>query len=324
MNFTTKILLENSTNYNEKNMIRALESTEKAKLDNVMVSNLYKSTIDKAHIDFDSIPETKGDITKYKGYPIMMETLTTIESLASKNNVKIDEIEVIRTAISHLRAYQGIYQDGFALRKSFIELQYNTLVLACVEATTSLVTSYMDYLKRIDTIEFTIIKNRTNNGSHCIEILRQYNNSVKTGEYQKFLNAIVKNKEGFVGMDTAMLGMVIAGGALAIVPLLRELIFYFYYTRMKASEYLELQAMMLEINRTHIESMNMNPKKKKEILKKQEQTMNKMLKLSEKIKVSQKVAKVKSMEEVKKEEKNWSLDNLKKEVVRTDSTFTLL
>ena len=324
MNFTTKILLENSTNYNEKNMIRALESTEKAKLDNVMVSNLYKSTIDKAHIDFDSIPETKGDITKYKGYPIMMETLTTIESLASKNNVKIDEIEVIRTAISHLRAYQGIYQDGFALRKSFIELQYNTLVLACVEATTSLVTSYMDYLKRIDTIEFTIIKNRTNNGSHCIEILRQYNNSVKTGECQKFLNAIVKNKEGFVGMDTAMLGMVIAGGALAIVPLLRELIFYFYYTRMKASEYLELQAMMLEINRTHIESMNMNPKKKKEILKKQEQTMNKMLKLSEKIKVSQKVAKVKSMEEVKKEEKNWSLDNLKKEVVRTDSTFTLL
>lgn len=324
MNFTTKILLENSTNYNEKNMIRALESTEKAKLDNVMVSNLYKSTIDKAHIDFDSIPETKGDITKYKGYPIMMETLTTIETLASKNNVKIDEIEVIRTAISHLRAYQGIYQDGFALRKTFIELQYNTLVLACVEATTSLVTSYMDYLKRIDTIEFTIIKNRTNNGSHCIEILRQYNNSVKTGEYQKFLNAIVKNKEGFVGMDTAMIGMVIAGGALAIVPLLRELIFYFYYTRMKASEYLELQAMMLEINRTHIESMNMNPKKKKEILKKQEQTMNKMLKLSEKIKVSQKVAKVKSMEEVKKEEKNWSLDNLKKEVVRTDSTFTLL
>lgn len=324
MNFTTKILLENSTNYNEKNMIRALESTEKAKLDNVMVSNLYKSTIDKAHIDFDSIPETKGDVTKYKGYPVMMETLTTIETLASKNNVKIDEIEVIRTAISHLRAYQGIYQDGFALRKTFIELQYNTLVLACVEATTSLVTSYMDYLKRIDTIEFTIIKNRTNNGSHCIEILHQYNNSVKTGEYQKFLNAIVKNKEGFVGMDTAMIGMVIAGGALAIVPLLRELIFYFYYTRMKASEYLELQAMMLEINRTHIESMNMNPKKKKEILKKQEQTMNKMLKLSEKIKVSQKVAKVKSMEEVKKEEKNWSLDNLKKEVVRTDSTFTLL
>lgn len=324
MDFTTKVLLENSKHYNEKNEIRALESNEKVKLDNVMVSKLYKSAIDKSYIDFEDIPQSKGDITKYKGYPVMMETLSTIETIASKNNIKLEEITVIRTALSNLNAHKHIYQDGFALRKSFIELQYNTLVLACVEATTSLIASYMDYLKRIDTIEFTMIKNKTNNGSHCVDILRQYNQSVKTGEYQKFLNAINKNKEGFVGMDTAMVAMVITGGALAIVPLLRELIFYFYYTRMKASEYLELQAMMLELNKTYVESLDMNPKKKKEILKKQEQTMNKMLKLSEKIKVSQKIATTKSMEDAKKEEKNWSLDNLKKEVVRTDSTFTLL
>lgn len=324
MNYTTKVLLENSKNYMEKSEIRALESTEKAKLDNVMVSNLYKSAVDKMYIDFDDIPESKGDVTKYKGYPLMVETLTTIKTLAAKNNTKIDEIEVIETAISNLIAHKNIYQDGFALRKSFIELQYNSLVLACVDGTTSLITSYMDYLKRIDVIEFKLIKAKTSNGSHCIDILRQYNQSVKTGEYQKFLNAINKNKEGFVGMDTVVVTMAIVGGALAIVPLLRELIFYFYYSRMKISEYLELQVMMLELNKAHIESLDANPKKKKEILKKQEQTMNKMLKLSEKIKVSQKVAKTKSMDELKKEEKDWSLDNLKKEVVRSDNTFTLL
>ena len=49
-----------------------------------------------------------------------------------------------------------------------------------------------------------------------------------------------------------------------------------------------------------------------------------MYKLSEKLKVSQKLATTKSMEEVKKEEKKWTLDNLKQEVINTDNTFTLL
>lgn len=324
MDYTLKVLLENGKDYNEKNEIRALESSEKIKLDNVMISNLYKSAIEKSYIDFDDIPDSKGDITKYKGYNTMMETISTIETLASKNNVKIAEIEVIRTAISNLIAYKNLYMNGFSLRKSFVELQYNAIVMACVESTSSLIASYMDYLKRVDVIEFKIVKTKTNSGSHCIDILKQYNDSVKSGDYQKLLTGIVNNKEAFVGMETITLGVVIAGAALSIVPLLRELIFYFYYTRMKASEYLKLQAMMLELNKNHIESLNVNPKKKKEILKNQEQIMNKMLKLSEKIKVTQKLATTKSMQEVKKEEKNWSLDNLKHEVVKTDSTFTLL
>lgn len=324
MNYTMKVLLENCENYKEKHIVHAIEESEKVNLDNVMVSNLYKSAIDKAHIDFDNIPDSKGDIEKYEGYPNMVASLNTIKELAKKQNIKVEEVEVVERALTNLIAYKKVYQDGFALGKDFVVLQYNTLVLACIEATSSIIISYMDFINRPNAIEFTIIKDKKNSGSHCINILRKFNDSVRTGEYQKLLNAIVNHKEGFMGMDTAIIAMTVVGGALVIVPLLRELIFYFFYSRMKVSEYLQLQAMMLEINKNHVESLSVPAKKKKEILKKQEQTISKMYKLSEKLKVSQKLATTKSMEEVKKEEKKWTLDNLKQEVINTDNTFTLL
>ena len=49
---------------------------------------LYQSVIDKGHIDFGSIPASKGDITKYSGYTNMMEVLNVIMKLgtAEKSN----------------------------------------------------------------------------------------------------------------------------------------------------------------------------------------------------------------------------------------------
>lgn len=324
MNYTMKVLLENAGTFREKNEVRAIEESEKMNLDNIMVSKLYKSAIEKAHIDFDNIPESKGDIEAYEGYPVMLESLETVKALAQKQSIKIEEIEVLEKTFSNLIAYRNVYQDGFALNKSFIQLQYNALVMACVEATSSIIASYMDYITRPSDIEFKIIKDKKNNGTHCITILRKYNDSVKSGEYQKLINAIVNHKDGFIGMETGMVMVAIVGGALAIVPLLRELIFYFFYSRMKISEYLQIQAMLIELNRSHVESMNLTSKKKKEVLKKQEQMIKTLTKLSDKLKVSQKMATAKTMEEVKKEEKKWTLDGLKQEVIKSDNTFTLL
>ncbi len=324
MNYTMKVLLENAGTFREKNEVRAIEESEKMNLDNIMVSKLYKSAIEKAHIDFDNIPESKGDIEAYEGYPVMVESLETVKALAQKQSIKIEEIEVLEKTFSNLIAYRNVYQDGFALNKSFIQLQYNALVMACVEATSSIIASYMDYITRPSDIEFKIIKDKKNNGTHCITILRKYNDSVKSGEYQKLINAIVNHKDGFIGMETGMVMVAIVGGALTIVPLLRELIFYFFYSRMKISEYLQIQAMLIELNRSHVESMNLTSKKKKEVLKKQEQMIKTLTKLSDKLKVSQKMATAKTMEEVKKEEKKWTLDGLKQEVIKSDNTFTLL
>ena len=49
---------------------------------------LFKSVIDKGHVDFGDIPNSAGNIKNYKGYQPMVETLNVIEKLAAEQNVK--------------------------------------------------------------------------------------------------------------------------------------------------------------------------------------------------------------------------------------------
>lgn len=324
MDYTYKVLFENAVDYKEKNLIRCLENAEKSKMDTVMVSNLYKMAIDKAHVDFDDIPESKGDIEKYKGYSSMISCIDMIKKLSKTQNVRITEIEILEKAISNLKTHKDIYRDGFALKKDFIILQYNCLVMACVQATSCLISSYIDFTKNVDVVEFNLIKLKTKADSHCFGVLEKFNNSCNKGENRKFLTLLFKNKDSFVGADELIIGGMIVGLALSIVPMMRELVFYFYYTRMKVSEYLEMQQMLLDINKNGMESRVANPRQRKDILKKQEEAISKLSKLSEKLKVNHRLAISKSTSEIKSEEKKWTLDNMKKEALKVDSNFTLL
>lgn len=320
MNMITKILLENTTTFAERNKIFALTEGETSAVDNTMVSNLYKSAVNKAHVDFEDIPESKGDITKYSGYTSMLSVISILKTLSAKSNVKINELDIIETSLSNIVGYRDKFEKGFQLDKEFIILQYNSLVYACVESVSVVIASYVDYIKRPDRVDFGIVKDpKINPGYLCLRNLSAFNESVKQGDFAKVMSAVINaGKQSFVGVDDIIVPTLIIGGVIALVPIIRELIFYFYYSRMRTSDYLKQQAAFLDMNKNNVQSANLPAAKKKEVLKKQQDAAVLLNSLSDKIKVDRINTENKVNTEINTENKNWTLSNIQSQSASTD------
>lgn len=327
--FITSLLLENCTSFKERNEVRALTESQHMKVSNVVLSNLYKSVIEKGHVDFESITLSKGKLSNYDGLENMLGTLQIVDDIANKSTVKVPEVKIIQDALANIEGCSDIFEKGFKFNKEFIIMTYSSLVLACVEATSGLISSYMDFIKRPDQIEFKILDSKKKPHQKLISILESFNNSVKSGEFRRTMMAVFDNEgNNLVGLTaTAAIGksLVVIGGLAVIIPAIRELIFLFYYSRMRVSEYLEQQAMFVKAHKVNVEMNSSIPaKKKQEILKKQEKTITELHRISEKIKVDYSVASNKANSEISANNKRFTLGDAQTTAASIDSGFNLL
>lgn len=322
--YAIDLLLENATSFKEKAEIHALTESEVKQINNSMITNLYKSAMDKGYVNFDEIPDTKGDITKFSGYDNLLGSINLLKELSGRTNIKIKEVAIVETALMNIRTYKGQFERGFALNHGFVKMQYNSLVYACLESTSQLISSYVDFVKRVDRTEFTLIRGKGNAGALCIKNLEHFNESVKKGDFNKVMQHLLQNgRENFLGGSGVLTGAVaITILTASIIPIMRELVYYFYHSRMVVSEYLQHQAMFLEMNRVNVESSSLPAKERNIIIKKQTEYVKKLNKLSEKIKVNGVITNKTANDELKKENKEWTLDNIRQD--EANSGFALL
>lgn len=326
---------------------RTFTSMESAKLTledttspvrNNYIESLYKSVLDRKHIDFDDIPDSQGDIREYKGYQTMKDTLTAIKNLATSQSAKnvIEMVNVVEQTIKILEAHADCYAAGFKAKNDYIMLEYNTYVYTCIEATSSLLYMFVDYVRKPDTKSLTpVLKNgKTRADAFHLDQLRRFNSVVTKMNYRSFLEGMVKpgDKNNFIGLaaaagaaaltDQALGITAVAAVALAIVPVTRELIFQFYNARAKVSDALEQQAYFLEMNKAAVEAnVTLKPDKKIKVLQNQEKVRNLFLKLSSKLRVQNITATRKAKAELDKENKGLQMDKIKQDVI--DSPLTL-
>lgn len=300
------ILLENANSYEEKMKIYALNEAEQAVINDKMVGNIYQSALKKRDINFDTIPISKGDIKKFDGYDNMITTIDMLRQLSKKFGIKISELDIVETAIGNIRAYRKTFEDAFTFNNDFLTLYYNSLVYACVEAVSLILSSYVEYVKTVTALEFKLKKGKGMYGNVCIANLRKFNNTVKSGEFAKFANNILsKNKQQFLG--TGIAATTALGLALSIVPILRQLIYYFYESRMSVGQYLEQQAEFLRINQEQMNTDGMSPAEKDKVIRKQKETADKLDRWAEKIKVNSKISDKNSESKLKQDNKQWTL-----------------
>lgn len=317
---------ENPTRREELNIQAVLEDTE-SPTTNKYIEKLYDSVISKSHIDFDDIPKTKGNIVEYSGYTNMIEVLENIMKLAVDEKAKnvIEYTNVVKDSITYMRALAPTYQLGFKMKNEYVMLEYNTIVYTIIQAVSTLLYEFVDYVKKPTkpTIDIVLKNNKYRANTYYIDQLNKFNSINKKMQYSKYLNALIQNgKNNFTGVEAIGLGVVIAV-ALAIVPVTRELVYQYYETKSNISDCLAQQAYFLEMNKTVIESnSDFSQKKKDAILIKQEKIKNLCLRLSDKLRVSH----IKSIDSAKNSLKNdnklLTLDNIKKEV--NDSPLELL
>lgn len=314
-NAVMNILMENAHTIKERHEVHDVMEAQGTDITNKMLTDLYKSTIARADIDFDTIPDSKGDVTKFTGFTQMQSVLNLLDEMATAQHVKIPELRTVQEGIDALIRSTPVFEKGFALNKDLLILTYNTMVYSCVVATSELISAYVEFIKSPDQLEFKLLKGPMRAGKELIANIERFNRVVKDGSFNTMANGIIKtDRNQLIGLDDFFIPAIVVGGALTIIPLIREMIFSFYYSRMKLGEYLEQQSNLLKVNATAIEASKRTLKDKKEIIKKQQKVADRLEKLSDKVKVSSKMAERDTTVNMKKEEAQWKIEDVQKDV----------
>lgn len=311
-----------SPNWKEREQIREILEDANSPVTRKYHEKLFQSVIEKKHINFGSIEKSKGDIKEYEGYQNMIEILDILSKLAiaERYDSVLGYIQIVQKAIKNLEDLRTAYMEGFSTKTDYVILEYNTYVYTTVEATTTLLYEFVEYVKRPDmvTMEIQLKNNKSRANLFYFEQLKKFNNVIdKMGiEYRKLLeNLCKKGRENFIGVDEIIGITAISVVAMAIVPITRELIYQFYRLRGNLSASLEMQAKFLEMNKACLEAQTeMDPKKKKEIIDKQKKLSNFLRRISEKIKVKTSKSIKDTKVELNKQNKMLSIDRLQDEV----------
>lgn len=287
------------------------------------IETLYKSTINKSHVNFGNIPKSKGDITKYEGYQSMIDTLANLKTLSADDSAYkglLPNVNTVSNALANLTQNKSFYTQAFSKNIGIIEVEYNAFVYACVEATTSLLYQFADYMK---TPSATLIRPITKNTKYradlfFVEQLEIFNTLNSSGKYPKYLSEVIKQgANNFTGSIAFIVGAAAIASTvmLSIVPVTRKIIYTIQDGRNKLAECLELQAYFLEINAAYVKANSgKSSEKTKEILKKQENTRIKFLRLADKLRVKSLKSEEMQKKNLDEDNRTISLDSMRDEV----------
>ena len=290
---------------------------------------LFQSVIDKKHINFGSIPKSEGNIRNYEGYPNMNKILEILYNLAvdQKNSNVLEYVTIVQKAVRNLENLSATYMKGYQTKTEYVELEYNTYVYTCVEATSTLLYQFVDYMRRpTDQIMTIVLKNDTLRADlFYFEQLKKFNNvNDKMGiDYRKMLESLCeKGRNNFLGSEMVVGIAAISLAAMAIVPVTRECIYQIYHLREQLSKSLEMQATFLEMNAACVNSNEaFTAEKKKKILDKQSKMKDKLMKLANTLKVNAVKSKQNSKKEIKETNKMLSINSIQDEVSNSPFEF---
>lgn len=293
-------------------------------------AKLYDSIIDKAHIDFGDIPKSAGNIRDYSGYGSMIETLRTIKNLAVEQGAlpAAKYADIILQSIDYIANLSSTYQRGFTTKTEYVALEYDTYVYLCVEATSAILYTFVDYIKdpnkQIMSVQIKNTKLRAD--EFYFDQLKRYNSIQATNgtQYRKMLEELCNHgKDNFIGRERLVGIGAIAVIALSIIPITRAAIYQIYRLRGDLSVALAQQAKFLEMNQTCImNNSNFDKKKKEDIIKKQKALASELQKISDKLRVKSAKSISESKRDLEKDNKELTIDKIRDDV--SDSAFQII
>lgn len=318
-----KILCEGTDDSLHKVMMVLEDAT--SPITNKYREKLYKSIVDRSHVDFGDIPKSRGDITRYSGFKTMQETLDILIHLGREHESKelVNNATVIITSIENLRKAKPVFVKAFAQKNSYIELEYKLYVYTCVEATTSLISAFVsDIQTDSSTMKITLKNTKYRADKFFIDNLNQFNNINKNNQYVKYLTATLEADKK--AMTEAVLPILVGAGAvlsvaLSIIPITRSLIYHFSELRRKLSETFATQAYFIQLNKNCVEYNNtLDPKKKKKILEKQQKVQKVLLSLSDRLAIGNARAYEISQKQIEKDNRTMTIDGIRDEISDSD------
>lgn len=282
----TASVLREYFNIGDKTTRRTLieaDDTDRNQLLTALTSKLYDQIVSKVdQIDFGTIPRSRGDITKIENYAQLMECISILRGILEQSKENTTPIDVVQTAVENLRTRSRMFMKAFATGVEMPILVYNTVTLAAVSSISFLIASCIEYIKNPGSETFEISIDRTayykTKDNLLFENLRAFNEGCRKGEVDEALNGVLKNfriraeatadvmedpmdpitdDQSTVvhdendplreDMDIGLLAIPIAI-IRCIIPFLRSLVYFFFHARQSMSDYMAIQAELIEMN----------------------------------------------------------------------------
>ena len=77
-------------------------------------------------IDFGSIPDSKGDITKIENYDKLLETISVIKSILVEFRQDTSIVDTIQLSIENVQERKDLFMKGFMYGLDLPVIMYNT------------------------------------------------------------------------------------------------------------------------------------------------------------------------------------------------------
>lgn len=295
-----------------------------------LTAKLYANIVDKANeIDYGDIPETKGDITKLKNYGMMVDTVATLRDIVKEFKQDPKAVNVISEAIANVETRKDEFTKAFRLGYEIPKLIYCTTVLAINDSIAYMIASCIEFIKTPKTESFDMVldvmRYKKAKDYLIFSNLDKLNREFKNGNIDKIMKAISKGAvdkalteasvdsinlaNPKVGKKLSLAGTILLGVALAAVAIIlftilgifQDIVFFFYNTKNNYSQYLEMQALVMEANANNLDVNHpeWDDAKKKEVYDRQMKLVDKWRNKAEKWRVTAKKAEADTERELK-------------------------
>lgn len=272
-----------------------------------LTSKLYDHIVDKVDdIDFGTIPNTKGDITKLENFDRMQDCLSLVRQLLTEYKQDLKPVQIIQYAIYNIAQRKELFEKAFRYQVELPMITYSTIVLSIVSSTSFLVSTCIEFIKSPTQDNFEVILDKValvkTKSNLLFNNLDKFNDACDKGQIDNCLETIIKNNmKNLTGVEVGFVvgGIAMAGLLLNIIPILRELIFFFYYSRTRVSDYFDIQADLLQMNAYNLQSNStLNKAEREKIVKKQMKIVELFRKISNKVAIDTKQCEVKATKDI--------------------------
>jgi hypothetical protein len=313
------------TDRETRKVLLAVNEADQNKVLVSLTSKLYDNVVDRVDdIDFGEIERSRGDIEKLPNFETLHECLNNMARLLIEFKQDTKPVDTIAESVSDIIESKGIWTKAYAVNSELPMITYNTIVLAIIEATSYMVSMCVDFVKSPsqDTMQIMIDKSAlTKSKGHLLfKNLESFNEAYRKGQVTKAMEHVLDETVSKKTMDTSKknflgFGIYTGGAAVAavvgvagllfcIIPIIRELIFLFFYYRVRISEFFDVQADLLQVSAYNVENnrLDLNKEERKNISKKQMKVAEDFRKIARKIAIDGTTAEKSASKDIKAED----------------------
>jgi hypothetical protein len=315
-----------------RRVINTINEAEQGSVLTALTSKLYDNIVSKVDdIDYGDIPGTKGDITKLPNYEKLTECVELLRDILKEYKQDTTPIENIALAIANVSSRKDMFGRAFKLDVELPIIMYNNTVLSIINAVSYMIATCIEFMKTPNQDTFNITLDRVSysktKSNMLYNNLRKFNDSCAKGQFDEAMEFVInrKVKNASVREDAALIATAIITGVvvvLNIIPILREMVFFFYYTRMRVSDFFDIQADLLQMNAYNVQhNENIDSEKREHIVSKQLKIVELFRKIANKIAINGKKAEVDATKEITNTSKKMKINDISDDVPESVSAL---